>query len=112
MPRAILLPGFDRGVVIAGDEVLIPIYAREAHAGGLGWELVAQFCRVVCCSKESNSMLNLPRTGRRTICSLPIHSRDSHRRSARFNIAPIRSIWTAVDYMGMTWMIGSVQSES
>jgi hypothetical protein len=34
---------FDRGVVIAGDEVPIPIYVGEAHAGGLGRELFAEF---------------------------------------------------------------------
>ena len=42
-------------------------------------------------------------------CADPFTGRPP--RSARFSIAPIRSTRTKVGYMGMTWMIDSVQSE-
>jgi len=33
-------------VVVAGCEVVVPVYVGEAHAGGLGGELLAQLCDV------------------------------------------------------------------
>jgi hypothetical protein len=47
-----------------------------------------------------------------SICSVPTHSQETLRQSTRFNIAPIRSTWTAAGYMGMNLTIGSVRSES
>jgi hypothetical protein len=55
-------------MVIAGREVVVPVYVGEAHAGGLGGELFAEFgglpSRQQCKGFENDAMLGiLPTVG-------------------------------------------------
>ncbi len=66
--------GFDRGVVIAGDEVLIQFMSgkpmRVAWAGSWSAQSSAALCAA---RKKQTRCATLLRTGQRTICSVRIH---------------------------------------